>query len=285
MDFARTEQECLPMLLSSRRQIEVAQQHINLNPLELSEDSMRAVKSDFGIKNTFIDTSLPCSPSLAPFYQERQVRSCPSERIGCLKLSFEDIASVSTETPEITPRSTQAAPTICTPTGEDMPYHLLWPATPCYEESFAALVVPDFSVPAAKTMAPMEHQRMAWADYHHSPAPVLRDDVVRQPFVDGGRSVVCFSDVLNCALRSPLAPPPLGPAPGTIDFPSVGSAGHGRRRCKPCAFFHTKGCKDGPACRFCHLCQPSERKDRRKEKVERCQEARQARKAVAAARE
>jgi len=44
---------------------------------------------------------------------------------------------------------------------------------------------------------------------------------------------------------------------------SVGSRQHHLGRCKPCAFFHTKGCKSASGCLFCHLCPPNE-KQRRK---------------------
>lgn len=53
---------------------------------------------------------------------------------------------------------------------------------------------------------------------------------------------------------------------GTEDMPTVGSAGHHLRACKPCAFVNTKGCKDGVMCQFCHLCEPGEKKRRKKEK-------------------
>jgi hypothetical protein len=50
-------------------------------------------------------------------------------------------------------------------------------------------------------------------------------------------------------------------------LPSVGSAGHAKGRCKPCAFFHVKGCENGAVCRFCHLCEAGEKKRRGKEKL------------------
>lgn len=50
-------------------------------------------------------------------------------------------------------------------------------------------------------------------------------------------------------------------------IPTVGSQGHLLRMCKPCAFFNTKGCKDGAECLFCHLCGPGEKKRRKKEKT------------------
>jgi len=58
----------------------------------------------------------------------------------------------------------------------------------------------------------------------------------------------------------------LSALPGSLELPSVGSAGHGSGRCKPCAFAHSKGCENGAACRFCHLCEPGEKKRRQKEK-------------------
>jgi len=303
-----TEQECLPTLLFSRRKMRAAQHEISLKPLELCEDSMPL--KDFGVKNTFIDDSLPCSPSLLPFYKERQVQSCPSERVGCLKHCLEDIVSVSTEMPKATPRARQGAVAFPTPTVEDVAHHLLWPATPCYEESYAGTMANYTSIPAAHMMAPLQYQCVARADCYGSSVPVLRNDMVGQPAATSGTTVVCLSDALLgepkgiaqgyvadlaslrvsdlaadleavCALR---APPPHGPAPGSAALPSLGSLAHEQGRCKPCAFFRTKGCEIGPTCSFCHLCGPDERKRRRKEKVEQRQVAREVRKAAVAAR-
>lgn len=47
---------------------------------------------------------------------------------------------------------------------------------------------------------------------------------------------------------------------------SMGSDGHDLRQCKPCAFFHTKGCSSGRDCEFCHLCPKGEKQRRQKEK-------------------
>jgi hypothetical protein len=49
----------------------------------------------------------------------------------------------------------------------------------------------------------------------------------------------------------------------TEDLDSVGSRLHDSGRCKPCAFFHTKGCNSGSGCLFCHRC-PAHEKQRRK---------------------
>lgn len=62
---------------------------------------------------------------------------------------------------------------------------------------------------------------------------------------------------------------------GSPELPTVGSAGHHRRKCKPCAFvWKENGCTNGAQCQFCHLCDEEEKKRRRKQK----QETRRARK-------
>jgi hypothetical protein len=69
-----------------------------------------------------------------------------------------------------------------------------------------------------------------------------------------------------CVLRlsQVLAEPTLG----SEAFPTIGSAGHHTGQCKPCAFFHTKGCGNGTQCSFCHLCGPDEKKKRKSDKKE-----------------
>jgi len=80
--------------------------------------------------------------------------------------------------------------------------------------------------------------------------------------------------------RQPLPPPPgrdssqvvslaaalPEPELGGPDLPTAGSRGHRLGTCKPCAFLHTKGCKNGPECAFCHLCERGEKKRRQREK-------------------
>ena len=56
------------------------------------------------------------------------------------------------------------------------------------------------------------------------------------------------------------------PLLGSPELPTVGSANHHIRRCKPCAFLQ-KGCQSGVSCKFCHLCELGEKKRRKKEKV------------------
>jgi len=56
---------------------------------------------------------------------------------------------------------------------------------------------------------------------------------------------------------------------GTQEMPTLGSTAHAFGTCRPCAFFHSKGCGNGVNCTFCHLCPAGEKKRRQKEKVTR----------------
>jgi len=47
-------------------------------------------------------------------------------------------------------------------------------------------------------------------------------------------------------------------------LPSIGSKLHSEGRCKPCAFFHAKGCHSGASCLFCHQCPAHERQRRKR---------------------
>lgn len=61
----------------------------------------------------------------------------------------------------------------------------------------------------------------------------------------------------------------LEPIVGFAGIPTLGSAGHALRKCKPCAFaWKETGCQSGASCKFCHLCDPAEKKRRRKAKLQ-----------------
>eukprot|EP00445_Apocalathium_hangoei_P041172 CAMPEP_0203971444 /NCGR_PEP_ID=MMETSP0359-20131031/98479_1 /ASSEMBLY_ACC=CAM_ASM_000338 /TAXON_ID=268821 /ORGANISM="Scrippsiella Hangoei, Strain SHTV-5" /LENGTH=438 /DNA_ID=CAMNT_0050909419 /DNA_START=75 /DNA_END=1391 /DNA_ORIENTATION=- len=103
----------------------------------------------------------------------------------------------------------------------------------------------------------------------------------------GAQSIAAL---LSETLRQPAvavstveAPPAATPLQAE-EPPSVGSWAHATRRCRPCAFLHTKGCENGRACGFCHLCGADERKRRRKEKAEVRVAVRRAKKEVPAGR-
>jgi len=67
-------------------------------------------------------------------------------------------------------------------------------------------------------------------------------------------------------IELPVLVPPPGPALGSPELPSVGSKTHLSDGCKPCAFHHAKGCRNGVMCPFCHLCDRGEKKRRQKVK-------------------
>jgi len=69
---------------------------------------------------------------------------------------------------------------------------------------------------------------------------------------------------------------PTGAQPMHVSVEEVWSIGgelHDQGKCRPCAFFHTKGCSSGNDCPFCHRCPPFERTRRkqcnRKQREER----------------
>jgi len=61
-------------------------------------------------------------------------------------------------------------------------------------------------------------------------------------------------------IRLAEAVPP--PELGTAALPSIGSLLHHTKQCKPCTFFHTRGCENKQDCHFCHLCGAGEKKKR-----------------------
>ena len=68
------------------------------------------------------------------------------------------------------------------------------------------------------------------------------------------------------------APPP---ALGSAELPTRGSALHRWGSCKPCAFFHQEGCRNGTSCEFCHLCDVGARKRRKYERLASMRAARE----------
>jgi len=61
-------------------------------------------------------------------------------------------------------------------------------------------------------------------------------------------------------LAEAIAPPEVGGP----ELPSIGSLLHYKGECKPCTFFHTRGCENEKDCQFCHLCKRGEKKKRLK---------------------
>jgi len=286
------------------------------------QEELRAVR----VKNTFIDNALPLSPSLEAFYQEREVRTCPSRQIGMLANLFKDVSRTFTQalgTPLNSPQledvqgvgetrapsmtSFESPCNISTP-NSDILYHDLPsydcqqynPSTPeiatfqqgmmavtCINAAFqqdklclATSSTPDQLCPRRTVLNLVEAlspegtlssnrdgiQEADGKDHYH--------DFLATPLNVNAPSPTVVAEVLPQgelpAVLPPRNPAPHDPAPGTSELPSVGSAEHGQGagNCKPCAFFHKKGCDNGLLCAFCHLCSPDELKRRRREKME-----------------
>lgn len=104
----------------------------------------------------------------------------------------------------------------------------------------------------------------------HTPTAVAVE-AIAQGLIDGLPSApppvyVPGALAFEAVAQSLIDGPPAMPAVGSPELPTMGSAGHMLGNCKPCAFFHTKGCGNGVACVFCHLCDATEKKRRKKEK-------------------
>lgn len=179
------------------------------------------------IRNTFIDTVVQRPLSLEGFSQPREIRSCPTSR----PTSMEDMDM------ELPPGLGSLLDII----NEDSE-----PTPPASPHGFRPHPTGEVG------LSPIPPPPMNWA-------PGLTQSSFPSPpppsFSPGGR-------VMQLSLSQMLSEPELG----SSLLPSDGSAGHRTGNCKPCAFFHTKGCGNGTTCSFCHLCGPDEKRRRRVEK-------------------
>jgi len=193
----------------------------------------------FFVKNTFIDAQTTRPASLQPFINERQAFSCPTSMIsepasGCAYAPgelFKKSATLGSGLPLVV---SSGGPQATLPTGKKGKK-----VAPASLHTIDQDTVSECST--VDTTA-----RGAFKSPPQSPAAAA---AVRSRQMSGQSSDF-------------LAPPPgLGRA-----LPSMGSAGHDKRECKPCAFMHTKGCSSGLDCQFCHLCPPGEKQRRQKDK-------------------
>jgi hypothetical protein len=213
------------------------------------------------VKNTFIDTPLDRPVSLDGFLQERRIQSCPVDTPKDREepIAEEDEEDLLSMAPQLRRAATTAADTIAAAAADTAAAVMGWwnghqpqqqHAVPDWNESYSAQqeFVQNYSYEMPPTPEP------------HTAPPVL-------------------------LLSEALAPPPMG-APGvgagatpnvplgSPEMPTIGSMEHFIGNCKPCAFFHKRGCSNGVQCSFCHLCDSSEKKRRQKEKVQQLREMR-----------
>lgn len=209
--------------------------------------------SPVSVRNTFLDTDIGRPPSLDEFYEERALRSAPGSAFGHFGSKAFD--SQVDEEPEFVPRaeSKQKSVPQMTPV---MP--TAWPRTMSGEglEDFLAAVgvagVTDVSgkSPSAKEMPPPPPSQKA-PQFEATELPPLP--------ASGYAADLPVPVKLAQVLKEPEV--------GTPEVPTLGSRNHRLGTCRPCAFFHTKGCQSGMACEFCHLCDAGEKKRRAKQRA------------------
>lgn len=186
------------------------------------------------VKNTFIDCKVPRSPGLDGFYQERRIRSCPSS--GVEKTNEDD---------------------------EPIDNAIL------HDNSFCS-GIGDASVGNGTTSAGSSgisdnnSEESAASDISYAEKAMkewrLDDDVCDVGAETPQASCPTVLDLGNLITEESADDGPVQT--------NIGSQYHSMGHCKPCAFFHTKGCESGDDCIFCHECDPGEKKLRRKEKQE-----------------
>jgi len=185
------------------------------------------------VRRTFLEVEQAAlrPPSLERFFQERRSSSCPTPRSP-----HADSYGTTDEIPG-SPRRVISSPA---PGPGNSPSN--------WSFHCDALDRPG-TLSAASTVAPASNE----GDRDVEAVPVLSSVIAAW-----ARPIPTAPNMGTLVGVSPLL--------GSPELPTVGSANHHIRRCKPCAFLH-KGCQSGVSCKFCHLCELGEKKRRKKEKV------------------
>lgn len=199
------------------------------------------------VKNTFIDAKLDRPASLEGFLHERQAFSCPTSMVSEPGSNCDGTRAAYPKLMPYCPGQTfkksaafgSSAPLAMFPMG----------GAQSKAAAPASLQTADTSL---HTVDQDSGSECSTADTAARPPPSPALEVAR---------ALGTADAAACAGPVPAMPSLESPA-----LPSVGSAGHDQRQCKPCAFMHTKGCSSGADCQFCHLCGPGEKQRRQKEK-------------------
>lgn len=195
------------------------------------------------IRNTFIDAKVARSPSLDDFFVERRVRSCPSSEIKNVGCDDEEEAVNSTSSDEFTPKGEKERKGTASTSASG--------GSVCEELEGSSMkswrVDDDMDGCPPETM---QASRPFFLDLG-SILPEFENSQIAGPekmYIDG------YSTHRTDATSAE------GPFTD-----SAGSAFH-PHTCKPCAFYHTKGCESGADCQFCHTCGPHEKESRRNDK-------------------
>lgn len=201
------------------------------------------------VKNTFIHDEIGRPFSLEGFFNERAARSCPASRGVSLDdfhtFAAESVLAQAEPTPCPYCETPQLGAAIAFSHCSAMPLEL--------ELLLNGVGAADFQAWVPPPLIPVNHAPVYIAPQMPMAAPHPLPTV--EPLESGARKLL---------LAGCLPEPELG----SSLLPTLGSAGHRHGTCRPCAFFHTKGCTSGVECTFCHLCDAGARKTRKQEKVQ-----------------
>jgi len=201
----------------------------------------------FAIRNTFIDMGVPRPISLEDFIEERRVHSCPVQPPPGL---------VPAEQPSLHATVAAAAASAAASAAAAAAASL------CFMQRSLLPPLPAAGAPEwPPYSSPMAGEGTPSSMLFPMAAP--RGGLEAAPGGAAPPAILRLADALS------------EPELGSAGMPTKGSAGHWSGSCKPCAFFHTKGCGNGVDCQFCHLCPAGEKKRRQKEKVAVTREMRQ----------
>lgn len=208
------------------------------------------------VHNTFIEAQTGRPDSLDGFFQERQVFSCPGSRI----LSTD--SEPGSEPRPAAPRRTPYAPgeqlmkSAAFGSGAPLAMHQADESkegTAALEKSGKAMGTGGVGV-----QTPPDHDSRSECSTADTGS------------TGGGNPGSCCPP--SPQLRAPAAGVPVLRLEEALqgsqfkESASRGSEGHGQGECKPCAFYHTRGCEQGKGCEFCHLCPKGEKQRRQKDK-------------------
>ncbi|CAJ1382142.1 unnamed protein product [Effrenium voratum] len=245
------------------------------------------------VRNTFWEMKDSAQGSLAEFWAERQIHSCPASRLGAAEQ--DGVSSMTSEAFLPTP-ATPACQEPCK-TSEVGEHHQPHPALVqdvpqrAASQPICGAVQARGAVQSQVYVVPSQAPLTTFPWMPMFPYGAQRPGLVYSPANSPTTSLsiprVAAPAVAPPQLQAPpfaevSAPPPPMQAPSVAcDLPkdsaksdkvniasiaSVGSAGHDDGTCRPCAFIFKKGCESGALCTFCHLCPPGEKKRRAKER-------------------
>lgn len=193
------------------------------------------------IRNTFIDCKEPRSPELDGFFKQRLIRSCPNSGIEG-KDDENSEATKDSNGASITGKNTQAVASTSAGSSNLADDHL-----DELEEEVASEL--SFAERAMKRWNVDDCDDIPESPQASNPAVLSLGSLIPQNSAEGFES----ADDVSTQPK---------------ELMSKGSRLHAAGKCKPCAFFHTKGCVADANCEFCHECAPGEKKLRRKERQE-----------------